>query len=153
MLAGFAGDLRMQVWQQESDDPPPQPMKHPFSLTAACALGCFATAPAAPAPPPNEPAAVKWDAATGKLSLAYHGGTILAATVRAENAGGEPLAGAKINLAPDESRGDGDALAQRFAITLAEPVAGAVLALDGTVTGGAWTGAAVTIIQDRRMTP
>ena len=32
-------------------------------------------------PPPNAPAAVEWNAATGKLNLKYHGGTIFEATV------------------------------------------------------------------------
>ena len=36
--------------RNQPDEPPPRPMKHPFSLTAACALACLATAPA---PPPH----------------------------------------------------------------------------------------------------
>jgi len=112
-------------------------MKHLFILTGACGLACLAAATAAPAPPPNQPAEVKWDAATGKLALEYHGGTILAATVRAENADGQPLAGARFKLAPDESRGDGDALTQRLVISLAEAAEGAVLVLDAAVTGSA----------------
>lgn len=112
-------------------------MKYPIILTAACGLACLTAAAAAPAPPPNQPAEVKWDAATGKLALDYHGGAILAATVRAENADGQPLTGAKLKLAPADTRAAGDAVEQRLAITLAEPAAGAVLVLDGTVTGSA----------------
>jgi hypothetical protein len=108
-------------------------------LAALSLLSWSAAAGAQPAitPPPNAPAEVKWDAASGKLALEYHGGAILSATIHAEDAGGQPLAGATLKLAPEKTHGDAEAVEQRLSITLVEPAAGAMLVLDGAITGSA----------------
>lgn len=42
-------------------------------------------------PPQNAPANARWDAATGQVTLEYHGSTILTASVRAKDADGNSL--------------------------------------------------------------
>ncbi len=93
--------------------------------------------PAEIAPPPNAPAAVEWNAATGKLSLKYHGGTIFEAAVTAQDADGKPLPDAAVKLEPADSRDAKDKVEQRLKFTLAEAKEGAELVLRGTVTGSA----------------
>jgi len=88
-------------------------------------------------PPPNDPAAVEWDAATGELNLKYHGGTIFQATVKGQDAQGKPLEGAAVKLEPVDSRDDKDKVEQRLKFTPAEAKEGVELVLRGTVVGSA----------------
>ncbi|KPK48512.1 MAG: hypothetical protein AMK72_06750 [Planctomycetes bacterium SM23_25] len=83
-------------------------------------------------PPANAPAAVEWNAATGKLTLRYRGDAILEAVVTAEDKDGrKPATG--VNMAPKEETGE--KVEQRLTFSLAQPQAGAALVLRGTVTG------------------
>lgn len=106
-------------------------------LTGMAMLTCSprVIAQQAVAAPPNAAAAVVWDAAQGKLSLRYHGTVILDATVRAEDAAGQTVAGAAVKLAPAETRDPKEKVEQRLKFTLAEPKDGVKLVLRGTVTG------------------
>ncbi|MCX6997014.1 MAG: hypothetical protein NTV49_07980 [Kiritimatiellaeota bacterium] len=52
------------------------------TMLAALSAAHGAAAAETLTPPPNAPAAVQWDAGKGRLSLSYHGGVILDATVR-----------------------------------------------------------------------
>jgi hypothetical protein len=99
-------------------------------LTAGASLGAEDAAA-----PPNVPAAVEWNVAEGKLTLRYHGGTIIEAAVRAEDAQGRAAPGAAIKLAPSETRGEKDQVEQRLKFTLAEPKEGLQVALRGTILG------------------
>ena len=84
-----------------------------------------------PAAPPNKPAAVEWDAEEGRLTLSYHGGKILEATVEGKDAGGEPLA---VKL--EKTTGDDqDKVEQTLTFSTADPTPGATLTLRGVVTG------------------
>ena len=83
--------------------------------------------------PPNMPPTVEWNAGQGRLSLRYHGGVILEATVRAQDASGSPVAGAEVKLEPKESTGE--KVEQRLKFTLAKPQEGLKLVLGGTVIG------------------
>jgi len=107
------------------------------SLLLPLIASSAATAEEGVTPPPNAPATVQWDAATGKLTLNYHGGTILEATVKAEDAEGKRLPDATVKLAPSETKNDQDRVAQRLSFQLAEPKPGAKVVLRGTVTGSA----------------
>ena len=69
--------------------------------------------------PPNMPPTVEWNAGQGRLSLRYHGGVILEATVRAQDASGSPVAGAEVKLEPKESTGE--KVEQRLKFTLRSP--------------------------------
>jgi len=87
------------------------------------------------AAPPNSPAQVQWNAATGKLSLTYHGRTILQSTAEALDANGDPVPSAVISLTSTETRTADDKVEQRLKFTMAEPAAGAVVVLRGAITG------------------
>jgi len=121
----------------------PAALRLPLTLATLASLllpliaSSAATAEEGVTPPPNAPAAVQWDAATGKLTLNYHGGTILEATVKAEDAEGKRLPDATVKLAPSETKNDQDRVAQRLSFQLAEPKPGAKVVLRGTVTGSA----------------
>jgi hypothetical protein len=133
--------------QPTNHPPTTTTMKTKLILTAACALASLTSInAAAPAvtPPPNAPAAVKWDAASGKLTLNYHGGVILDATVRAEDAAGKPVAGASIRLEQPPAAGEKDKVEQRLKFVLAEQKEGVGLALRGAVAGSAEAFAAET---------
>jgi alpha-galactosidase len=84
-------------------------------------------------PPPNAPTAVEWKAGEGRLSLRYHDGVILEATVRAEDASGADVAGAEMKLEPTEVTAG--KVEQRLKFTLGKPREGVKLVLRGTVTG------------------
>ena len=115
-------------------------MKMKFVLSSACVMLSFnvrTAAEPAPVPPPNAPAEIKWDAATGKLTLNYHGGVILDATVRAEDAAGKVVTAAAVKLGPAPADGDKDKIEQRLKFTLTEPRQGVELMLRGTVAGSA----------------
>ncbi len=118
--------------------PNSEPTFRPRLLPAVIAAGTVVlplASRAAPAAPPNDPARVAWDSAAGKLSLAYHEGVILDATVWAEDAEGRKVPGADVKLEPVESRDDKDKLEQRLKLTLAEPKEGIGLAFRGAITG------------------
>ena len=105
------------------------------SLLTVTAVLCLALPAHAAdiAAPPNAPAEVQWDAATGKLSLKYHGGKILEARVAAEDAQGNPLENAAVKLEPSDSRDGKEKVEQRLKFTIAEAPEGARLVLGGTV--------------------
>ncbi len=86
-------------------------------------------------PPPNGPATVEWDAGKGRLSLRYHGATVLEAAIGAEDAAGRAVAGVEAKLEPTEVRDDKEKVEQRLKLTLATPQDGVKLVLRGTVTG------------------
>ena len=116
-------------------------------LAAVCAvasLNVIAAAEPAVSPPANAPAAVKWDAATGKLTLDYHGGAILEGTIRAEDAAGKAVTGAAVKLEPAESRDPKEKVEQRLKFTLAGPQDGVKLVLSCAVTGSGEAFAAET---------
>lgn len=110
-----------------------------LAVTGAAGVFCLASTVGAgeTTPPANAPAAVEWNAATGKLNLNYHGGTILEAAVAAEDAQGNRLEGAPVKLEPGDSRDAKDKVEQRLKFTLAEPKDGARLVLRGVVSGSA----------------
>ena len=87
------------------------------------------------AAPANAPGEVKWDAATGRLALGYHGGVILDATVRAEDAAGKAVGGTKVELEQPPIASEKEKIEQRLKFTLTEPKEGVKLVLSGTVTG------------------
>jgi hypothetical protein len=62
--------------------------------------GAWAAASETTEPPPSAPAEVGWNAGQGRLSLRYHGGVILEATVGAEDAAGRALAGVRSGSNP-----------------------------------------------------
>ena len=113
-------------------------MRMKFALTVACMLAAFNVIRAAEpvvTPPTNEPADVKWDAGTGKLTLSYHGGVILGATVRAEDATGKTLDGTTIKLEQPPGVGEKGKIEQRMKLTMAEAKEGVKLVLRGALTG------------------
>ena len=82
-------------------------------------------------PPQNAPAKARWDVASGKLTLEYHGTTILSATVTASDANGKSVA-VKFDTKADTAN---EKVEQRLTFTPAEAKEGTTLVLDGTVTG------------------
>ena len=104
-----------------------------LTLSLAAALTCIASVASGKdvAPPPNAPASAKWDAASGKLTLEYHGAKILIATVTAKDADGRSVA-VKFDTKADTAD---EKVEQAFAFTPAEAKEGTTLTLDGTVTG------------------
>jgi hypothetical protein len=102
-------------------------------MTSIVVLACFITNALGRdiAPPPNEPATAKWDAATGELTLEYHGVKILRAAVAAKDADGTNVAvklDSKADIADEK-------VEQTLAFTLAEPKEGVTLVLTGSVVG------------------
>jgi len=115
-------------------------MKKKTILAAACAMASLSVISAAEpdaTPPANAPAEVKWDAATGKLTLGYHGGVIFDATIRAADGAGKDMADAKINLEQPSAVGEKEKIEQRLKFSLTVPKEGVKLVLRGTVTGSA----------------
>jgi len=84
-------------------------------------------------PPPNAPARVEWNAGRGRLSFRYHGGVILDASIRAEDATGRVVNGVEVKLEPSEMLGE--KVEQRLKFIPAKPQEGVTLVLSGTVTG------------------
>ncbi len=85
------------------------------------------------AAPANAPAEVKWNAAKGTFQLSYHGGVILDAKVQVKDAAGTRAASAnEVVLTPEISAGG--RVTQRLRFTPANPAAGEMLLLKGTVT-------------------
>lgn len=87
----------------------------------------------ATAPPPNAPARVEYNDASGALTLDYHGTRILSATVTAQTPDGVKAAGAAIKM--ESSAATGEKVEQRLKFLLAKPQEGVVLVLRGTVAG------------------
>ena len=109
-------------------------MLHTTPLPTAVALLVLATAAPARqgiAPPDNGPATVAWDAASGRLTLEYHGGAILSATVTANDAAGKAVA-VKLDQQTD---GKDDKVTQNLTFTPAGPGQDITLTLSGEVTG------------------
>ena len=84
-------------------------------------------------PPANAPAKAEWNAEQGRLTLRYHGGVILDATVHAEDAAGRELMGVAVKLEPAETLGD--KVEQRLKFVPAKAPEGVKLVLRGTVVG------------------
>jgi len=83
------------------------------------------------APPANAPATARWDAATGQLTVQYHGINVLSAKVTAKDAGGKSVAvefDSKADTADEK-------VEQTFTFTPAEAQEDVTLVLQGTVTG------------------
>jgi hypothetical protein len=104
-------------------------------LTAVALLALTAAAPARQgiAPPDNGPATVAWDAASGRLTLEYHGGAILSATLTANDAAGKAVA---VKLDQQTDRKD-DKVTQNLTFTPDGPDQGVMLTLSGEITGSA----------------
>jgi len=108
----------------------------PLSLLTVWALlasGAWAADPKPVELPPNTPAAVEWNAKTGRLRLRYHDGVVLDATISAEDVAERTAAGVEIRLDPTETQGE--KVEQRLRFAPAKPVEGAKLVLRGTVSG------------------
>ncbi|MBN1421076.1 MAG: alpha-galactosidase [Planctomycetes bacterium] len=84
-------------------------------------------------PPPNAPAAVEWKAEERRLSLRYHGETILEATFVGRTAGREEVRGVDVKLEPTVT--SGEKVEQRLTFTLPKAQEGVELVLRGTVRG------------------
>jgi len=104
-----------------------------FTMTLIAGLTGFVSTAYAEdvAPPPNVPAVAQWDAATGQLSLEYHGAKILNTTVTAKDADGKGIAvrfDSKANTADEK-------VEQTFTFIPAVAEEGTTLVLRGTVVG------------------
>jgi hypothetical protein len=104
-----------------------------LTILAVLASASWAVAQETAEPPTNTPATVEWNAAHGRLSLCYHGGVILDATIRAEDAAGQVVAGVEIKMEPAETAGE--KVEQRLKFVPAKAQEGVKLVLRGTVTG------------------
>lgn len=99
------------------------------SLCLSAFVVAASIATAAESPPPNEPTSVQWDAGSGRLTLEYHGGAILQATVTAKDAGGQTV---PVTLdKKDETQND--KVGQVLVFTPAEEKDGVTLTLTGKV--------------------
>ena len=103
------------------------------TMTLIVALTCFVSTVFGKdvVPPPNAPAAVQWRAATGELTLEYHGTEILSAAVTAKDAGGKSVA-VKFDSKTDT---DDEKVEQTFTFTPVEAKEDVTLVLAGMVTG------------------
>jgi len=104
-----------------------------LTVMAVLAGASWALAQKSIEPPPNAPATVEWNAGKERLKLRYHGGVILDAAIRAEDAAGRPVAGVEVKLEPSETAGE--KVEQRLKLIPAKPREGVKLVLRGTVTG------------------
>jgi len=103
------------------------------AIVIALASAAWAGTPEAVEPPPNAPATVEWNAQAGRLSLRYHGGVILDATVGAEDASGRAAAEVEVKLEPTVNLGE--KVEQRLKFVLVKPQEGVTLALRGAASG------------------
>ena len=103
-----------------------------MNLVAVLAGAPLAGVQEAVEPPPNAPPSIEWNAEQARLSLRYHGTTVLAALVLARDKGGNETRGG-VTMEPTATTGD--KIEQRLKFTLARPRDGAELVLRGTVTG------------------
>jgi len=104
-----------------------------LTVMAVLASAPWAVAQKTIEPPANAPATVEWNAGKERLKLRYHGGVILDAAIRAEDAAGRPVAGVEVKLEPSETAGE--KVEQRLKFIPAKPREGVKLVLRGTVTG------------------
>ena len=102
-----------------------------LALMIAATPSAAATAGSDVSPPPNAPARVEYDTASGALVLHYHGARILRATVTPQAADGTKIAGAVKMASPGTSD---DKVEQRLTFTLVKPQKGVTLVLQGTIT-------------------
>ncbi len=104
-----------------------------FTMTLIAGLmGFFSTAYAGGvAPPPNSAATARWDAATGRLTLEYHGAEIFIAAVTAKDADGKSAA-VKCDSKADTAD---EKVGQVLTFTPAEAKEGTTLVLAGTAVG------------------
>ncbi|MCX7427055.1 MAG: hypothetical protein NTW96_15705 [Planctomycetia bacterium] len=95
--------------------------KQAYRVLVLAVLGgaALAAAPETTEPPPNAPGTVEWNAGEGRLSLRYHGGAILEATVGAEDASGRAAAGVEVKLEPTVT--PGEKVEQRLKFVLVKP--------------------------------
>jgi len=103
------------------------------AILIALANAAWAAAPETIEPPPNASGTVEWNAGEGRLSLRYHGGVILEATVGGEDAAGRAVTGAEVRLEPAVT--PGEKVEQRLKLSLAAPQEGVKLVLRGTAIG------------------
>jgi len=82
--------------------------------------------------PPYAPAAAEWNAGQRRLTLRYHGGVILDATVSSEDADGRKVD--EVAVAFDERKTSDDKVEQRLTFAPTKSKDGARLVLRGTVT-------------------
>jgi len=102
-----------------------------LALSLVAAIACVASAAEKnPPAPANAPAGVQWDAAKGELTLEYHGGTILRATVTATDADGKSVG---VTLETTETREE--KVEQCLKFVPAKPQAGGTVVLRGAVVG------------------
>jgi len=83
-------------------------------------------------PPPNAPARIEYNQATGALVVDYHGTQILSATVKARTSDGAAVSGAAVKM--DSTTTSGDKVEQRLKFVLAKPQKDVGLILRGAVT-------------------
>jgi len=102
-------------------------------VLAALASAGWAAAPETVAPPPNAPATVEWNTGQGLLSLRYHGGVILDAAIRAEDAAGRAVKGVETKL--ETTVTPGEKVEQHLKFGLATSQEGMRLVLRGTLAG------------------
>ena len=109
--------------------------KQAYRVLVLAVLGgaALAAAPETTEPPPNAPGTVEWNAQAGRLSLRYHGGVMLEATVGAEDAAGRAAAGVEVKLEPTVT--PGEKVEQRLKFVLVKPQEGVTLVLRGAAFG------------------
>ena len=122
-----------------------------FSILALLVLAPGALAQQPVEAPPNAPATVEWNAGNGRLSLRYHGGVILDAAIRSEDATGRPVAGVEVKLEPAVI--PGNKVEQRLNFVSAKPQEGLKLVLRGTVTGSGEAFPAETVGEAQKRFP
>jgi len=120
-------------------------------ISAVLAGGSWAVAQEIIEPPVNAPATVEWNAGQGRLSLRYHGTTILDATIRAEDADGCEVEGVAVKLGRLEIFGD--KVEQRLKFVPAKQQEGVKLVLLGTVTGSEEAFPAETLCEAQKRFP
>lgn len=85
--------------------------------------------------PPNAPARIEWKPEGGRLSLHYHGLTLLDGVISAESAEGQLAPDAGVQLETSEFRGEDGKVEQTLTFRLMGPQAGSVVVFRGSVFG------------------
>ena len=101
-------------------------------MVVAVSAGSGSAAGRQVTPPPNAPARVEYDKASGALVLHYHGTRILGATVEVQTSDGTNVPGA---VKMETSVAPGEKVEQRLKFVPAKPQEGVELVLRGTVVG------------------
>ena len=119
-------------------------------MAVAVSAGAGAAAGRQVTPPPNAPARVEYDQASGALDLHYHGRRILGATVEAQTSDGTKVPGA---VKMETSVAPGEKVEQRLKFVPLKPQQGVNLVLRGTVTGSAEAFPAETLSEAQERFP